>query len=235
MAGSTREWCLIDQTAHYHASGGNLDALVEFTYLGTGGLRIEDGANGMTRLYYAARFDWCSAAKILLENGADVHLGRPSHGMTPLHIAATWDRRDAAVLLLDAGARVNDCDQHGWTALHFAAGHNHPQMCKLLMSRGASLDARNNGGDDPEVSACNNGRWRTANLLAAVRAAGGWQPYVDAPRKELLALRQRLPALRDRGRAAPSSSVRAHERLFLKVPDDVFSHVLAFWRSDRDD
>ncbi|KAH8045314.1 hypothetical protein JL720_16729 [Aureococcus anophagefferens] len=36
------------------------------------------------------------------------------------------------------------------------------------------------------------------------------------------------------GRAAPSSSVRAHERLFLKTPDDVFGHVLAFWRSDRD-
>ena len=74
----------------------------------------------------------------------------------------------------------------------------------------------------------------TADLLAAVRAAGGWLPYVDAPRKELLALRQRLPALRDRGRAAPSSSVRAHERLFLDTPDDVFTSVLAFWRSDRD-
>ena len=157
--------------------------------------------------------------------------------MTPLHIAATWARRDAAVLLLDAGARVNDCDQHGWTALHFAAGHNHPKMCKLLMSRGASLDARTNGGDDPEQKsvACVGTRARTtANLLAAVRAAGGWQPYVDAPRKELLALRQRLPALRDRGRAAPSSSVRAHERLFLKTPDDVFTSVLAFWRTDRD-
>jgi hypothetical protein len=33
--------------------------------------------------------------------------------------------------------------------------------------------------------------------------------------------------------------VRAHERLFLKTPDDtsddVFSHVLSFWRSPRDD
>ena len=68
-----------------------------------------------------------------------------------------------------------------------------------------------------------------------MRAAGGWQPYVDAPRKELLTLRQRLPALRDRGRAAPSSSVRAHERLFLDALDDVFTSILAFWRSERDD
>ena len=48
-------------------------------------------------------------------------------------------------------------------------------------------------------------------------------------------VRQRLPALRERGRAAPSSSSRAHERLFLEAPEDVFTSVLAFWRSDRDD
>ena len=74
----------------------------------------------------------------------------------------------------------------------------------------------------------------TADLLAAVRAAGGWAAYVHAPRAALLALRRELPSLRDRGRAAPSSSVRAHERLFLDTPDDVFTSVLAFWRTDRD-
>ncbi|KAK7232651.1 spectrin binding protein [Aureococcus anophagefferens] len=108
-------------------------------------------------------------------------------------------------------------------------------MCKLLLSRGASLDARNNDGDDPESQARVYNYTTAADFLAAVRAAGGWLPWLNAPRKELIALRRRLPALRDRGRAAPASSVRAHERLFLKTPDDVFSHVLAFWRSDRDD
>ncbi|KAH8072905.1 hypothetical protein JL720_10992 [Aureococcus anophagefferens] len=110
-------------------------------------------------------------------------------------------------------------------------------MCKLLLSRGASLDARNNDGDDPEARARAYDHTTTADFLAAVRAAGGWLPYVNAPRKELLALRRRLPALRERGRAAPSSSVRAHERLFLRkdVPDDIFSLVLTFWHSARDD
>ena len=79
------------------------------------------------------------------------------------------------------------------------------------------------------------GQTTIADLLAAVRAAGGWLPYVNAPRKELLALRQRLPALRERGRASMSSSVRLHERLFLGTPDDIFRNVLTFWRSDRDD
>jgi hypothetical protein len=108
-------------------------------------------------------------------------------------------------------------------------------MCKLLLSRGASLDARNHDGRDPEAWAQRCGSTTTADFLAAIRAAGGWLPWLEAPRKELLALRQRLPALRDRGRAAPSSSVRAHERLFLDAPDDVFTSILAFWRSERDD
>ncbi|KAH8069765.1 hypothetical protein JL721_5655 [Aureococcus anophagefferens] len=97
-------------------------------------------------------------------------------------------------------------------------------MCKLLLSRGFSPDARSNSGRDPESYARVHGHTTTADLLAAVRAAGGWLPYVNAPRKELIALRQRLPALRERGRAAPSSSVRAHERLFLDVPDDVLTN-----------
>ena len=71
-----------------------------------------------------------------------------------------------------------------------------------------------------------------AALFLDVRAAGGWQPYVDAPRKELFKFRKALPSLQ-RG----PSSVPAHvERLFtdLGVPDEVFRHVLAFWRSARD-
>ncbi|KAH8053248.1 spectrin binding protein [Aureococcus anophagefferens] len=75
----------------------------------------------------------------------------------------------------------------------------------------------------------------TAAFLAKVRAAGGWDKYVHEPRADLLALRQQLPSLRERGRASPST-VRAHERLFLNtsLPDEVFSHILAFWRTSRD-
>ena len=79
-----------------------------------------------------------------------------------------------------------------------------------------------------------HGHSTAAGFLAAVRAEGGWLSWLNAPRAELLALRHRLPALRERGRAAPLSKVPLHERLFLKTPDDAFSHVLTFWRSDRD-
>ena len=230
-----RELAFVDLTQRQLASG-DIDALVRVSDLGDGEMLIENAPDhGETRLYYALRRGWCAAITWLLEQGADVNVRRPGGVWTPLHCAALEDHCDAAVLLLDVDARVDDRNRYGETALHCAAYHGHTNMCKLLVSRGASLDARDINGDDPEASARVQGRTAEADFLAAVRAAGGWQPYVDSPRKELLALRQRLPALRDRGRAAPSSSVRAHERLFLKTPEDVFSHVLAFWRSDRDD
>ena len=106
-------------------------------------------------------------------------------------------------------------------------------MCKLLVSRGASLDAIAREGNAEAYSRFHN-QPTTADFLAAVRAAGGWAGYVDAPRKELLALRRQLPSLRERGRAAPSSSVSVHERLFVEVPDDVFVHAVSFWRGPRD-
>ena len=234
----SQEQSLIDQTVRFHAAGGDIDALVRVSNDGSDGVRFEDAPHGRgaTRLNNAAFRGYCSAIKTLLKLGADVNLGVPSNPThTPLHIASWEGHRDAAVLLLEAGVRVDDRDGNGRTALHISARKNHPKMCRILVSHGASLDARNNADNIPEASARHRGCTTAADFLAAVRAAGGWLSYINAPRKELLALRQRLPALRKRGRAAPSSSVRAHERLFLDAPGDVFGHVLAFWRSDRDD
>ena len=229
-----RELAFIEQTKRQLAPGV-IDALVRVSVHGESGVRIDnapDHARGVTRLYYAAHCGWCAAITWLLEQGADVLVDNPSGGWTPLHAAAYYDQRDAAVLLLDAGARVDDRDHCGHTALHFAAWNGQIVLCKLLLSRGASLDARTNDGDDPEARARRLDHPATADFLAAVRAAGGWRPYIDAPRKELLALRRELPTL---FRTGPCRA-RAQARLFLdtRVPDDVFAHVLAFWRGARD-
>ena len=242
---SSFERSLIDQIVPYHAAGGDIDAPIWVTFDSSDGsdrVRIEDGNDGIeeldqvaTLLFCAAREGWSSAVTCCLERGADVNLREEDTFWTALEIASYKGHCDAAVLLLDAGARVDDRSANGWTALHYAAVENNSKMCKLLLSRGASLDVRDEDDRDPEALARNYHLTTTADFFAAVRAAGGWLPYVNAPRKELLALRRRLPALRDRGRAAAASSVRAHEQLFLKTPDDAFGHVLAFWRSDRDD
>ena len=209
------------------------------------GVSIEGPQYGRayTLLYYAVGSGWCPAITWLIKNGADVDAGEPRTGMTPLHRAtrqhgsrdADAAERLAPVLLLDAGARVDERDLAGRTALHYAVESENEETCKLILSRGASLDLLPNYYFVPGANIQNRRSMATATFLAKVRAAGGWDKYVHEPRAELLALRRELPSLRERGRASPST-VRAHERLFLNtsLPDEAFSHILAFWRTSRD-
>ena len=75
----------------------------------------------------------------------------------------------------------------------------------------------------------------TLSASVCIKCTVGWHAVIHiAPRAALLALRRELPALRESGRATSPSSVPAHERLFFQAPDDVFSHIIKFWRSDRD-
>ena len=160
-----------------------------------------------------------------------------------------------AVFLLDAGARVDARDKDSYTSLFHVAVFGECAMVKLLLSRGASVHTVSAPHDDeypwithpndPEAFARSYARaldiendpasqapLEAADLLADVRAAGGWAAYVAAPRNQLLAFRRLLPALRREPPSAP-----AHlERLFLdpNFPEDVFMHVFTFWRCNRD-
>ncbi|KAH8091102.1 hypothetical protein JL720_5983 [Aureococcus anophagefferens] len=222
-----RERSFLEEAQHQVASGRRVDALVSVFDDGDG-VRIEENAHVVTRLYHAAGKGWCSAITWLLEQGADVHVRRPGGVWTPLLEAAWCDQHDAAVLLLDAGARVDDRTYSGWTALHYAAAKGRTDMCKLLLSRGAWLDVRTNYGDDPEARARFRGRMATADVLAAVRAAGGWRPYCTAQRPyctaQFLELRRELRA----PGAVAESGERLYERVFVELPNDVFPRVLAF-------
>ena len=72
----------------------------------------------------------------------------------------------------------------------------------------------------------------TAAFLEKVMAAGGWKPYSNAPRVELVQLRELCE--RDRATPPPESIL---ERLFdvAALPNEVFWNVISFWRSSRDD
>ena len=240
----TRERSFLEEAQRHVASGRSVDALAALYHEGDG-VRIEQHADGRTRLYHAASSGWCSAITWLLEQRADVHAGWPSHGWTPLHGAAARGQHDAAVLLLDADARVDDRTRGGSTALHLAAHDGRIVLCKLLLSRGASLDPRANDGEDPEARARRCGRTATVDVLAAVRAAGGWAAYVAAPRVQLRVLR----ILCEQGRAvAPAgllarlfpceterrASLRSARNAPATLPTELFSHIIKFWRGDRD-
>ena len=223
-----------------------------------------------TPLGLAARRGWCSAIDWLVKKGADVNKADPIH--MPLHGAVARNRLAAARSLLDAGADVNARNKLRKTPLHFAADLGDFQMCKLLLSHGADSGICDMFGVEPEemarrrVRGARDGQfkslpWKNETqiaeqvhaLLVAVREAGGWQAYLDAPRRELLAFRRQLPGPRRRANAPaflerlflafrrqlPGPRRRANaptvlERLFLEVPEDVFTHTLRFWRTDRD-
>ena len=228
------------------ASGGDINRVVDvYNINGSLPVRIEgigDWSMRATLLQNASQFGWCGAMRWLLNRGALVEGRDEINRSTPLHVAALNGQENAAVLLLNAGGQVDARNRFSGTPLDSAARYGQTRLCKLLLSRGASLDATNSQGLDPEASArqraedVSNYQYpddtalRTADLLAEVRAAGGWNMYVAAPRQELLAFRRELPTLR----CAPPSAPAHLERLFLEVPEDVFIHVVSFWRTPRD-
>ena len=190
-----------------------------------------------TFLHHAAHQGWCTAIRWLLQH-SPANAGHNSLGPSRvLHTAVENGHCDAVAILIDAGEQIESLDGVGRTSLHCAARQNLCSMCKLLLKRGASLDSKYRHAQTPEEYArfwrqsLKSGRGAyAADLLAAVRAAGGWSAYVAQPRAALLAFRRDLPTLRRLG----PPSVRAHEWLFAEAPADVCTHALAFWQSDRD-
>ena len=199
-------------------------------------LKQSTTAAAQTPLQFAVGRGWVKVMEYLLaRDDVDVDANGYSRSsgkvQKPLHRAVEHKNRKAVELLLGAGARVDCGDTYGRTPLHYAAAYASQDIVKLLLSRGAALDARDDFGilAGAQVS---NSKTGMARFLAEIRRAGGWNAFVRVPRNQLLALRRELPTLR---RHSPCR-VRVHARLFLdaRVPDDVFMHVLAFWRSDRD-
>jgi hypothetical protein len=239
----------LEETRAWYAAGDHdIDSLcrVELldAYSPDAHVRVyETGPDLGTRLGHACHYAWRKAMRWLIDHGADVNFAYSLNRWTPLHEAISTRNSpasgcfDAVIMLLDAGARIDAVDWAGRTVLHrvFFGGWLELLLpvCKLLLSRGAPF-ATDADGYDPIRFARDARERHAANLLAEVRSAGGWQPYVQAPRTALLALRRELPALRESGRAVAPSSAPVHERLFFQAPDDVFSYIIAFWRSDRD-
>lgn len=189
--------------------------------------------------------DKSDLVNILIGRGADVR--RSTHfvdgfpDLTPLHFCK-WSREAAA--LLDAGAEVDAIRSDGSTPLCHAACKNRIDVVRLLLRRGADITIAANDGRDAKSYARDG---ETLRLLTEVAAAGSWKSYVKEPRLALV----RLRLLCARGRARPPSTDPLFQRLFgssgssvrstraskrLKpLPEEVFWHVLSFWRTSRDD
>jgi hypothetical protein len=213
---------------------------------------------GLTLLHAVARRADCEAIRFLLRHGARVDQDNRRNWL-PIHYAINGYPgcpMAAVKVLLDAGADINaeiGAGTHcGWTVLTYAASEEEYEIVRFLLRRGAIVR-------ECDIETCvgiSSPDYRAiADLLVAVRAAGGWKPYVRAPRARLLALRHFCL----RGDAAPPAG-GVIERLFSRpsekkvdgkrrtraatrkaslsrtdLPKEVVYHVLEYWRSARDD
>src|SRR5262245_61977506 len=107
---------------------------------------------GDTPLHLASAALRVDAAKLLLENGADVN-AQNRRGATALHYACDPRPRSAGVwnpeaqatlidLLIEYGAKVDHADKGGATALHRAVRARSAAAVRSLLKNGASVEVR---------------------------------------------------------------------------------------------
>jgi uncharacterized protein len=125
--------------------------------------------DGWTPLHLAAFFGHLEAARILLNQGAQVK-ARSTNAMenTPLHAAAAGRHAEIAKLLLDHGA-TPDARQHGgWTPMHSAAQNGDVEMAKILVAAGADIRVRAENNQTPMDLALTKGQQGMVDFLEAI-------------------------------------------------------------------
>ena len=104
----------------------------------------ECDAIGLTPLQYAACWSQLSAAKLLIERGADVNRAK---SWTPLHYAAAVGQEKLAEVLLETDADINIRSKaDDTTPLHAATVKKQAAMVRFLIDHGASLDLATKSG-----------------------------------------------------------------------------------------
>ena len=200
------------------------------------------------------RLDRSDAVRLLLAHGADANL---EAAVRPL----LWcEYPEEMTVLLDAGADPNADNPLNCMIMDYDNGL---AMAKVLVRRGANVFYKDDSGrdveydvlhyiDDPEDDDEKKEKELFLAFLRAVKAAGSYKAYARAPRIELV----RLRSLCARHKAAPPPDpvlerlfeTPAFERDLVEcphtkaaraaappLPNEVFWHVLSFWRTSRDD
>jgi ankyrin repeat protein len=101
-----------------------------------------------TPLHSAARYGASSAAKFLLDRGAEVGV-KDESGNTPLHLSSIYGHHQIVDLLIRKGADFGIANAQGFTPLYLAALYGNPQSTKLLLAHGAETDTVDAEGNTP--------------------------------------------------------------------------------------
>ncbi len=150
---------------HEAAATGNARRLK--TILGQSRTRV-NAANpeGFTPLGLAGFFGHLDAAKVLLENGADVNATSPSRfANTALDAAVAGNRTDVVKVLLAAHGNPNVRSEGNATPLHKAAQHGNLAIVEMLVAAGADVNAVRDGGIKPIDDAEKEGHATVVSFL----------------------------------------------------------------------
>lgn len=91
----------------------------------------------------------------MVELGADINLPCDEDMTPPVSRAGGfWNHEDIARYLVEKGANLNQVDKKGNTPLHIAAYNGRKDLCAFYLDHGAKLEAKNNNGFTPFLSAC---------------------------------------------------------------------------------
>ncbi|MFL5778683.1 MAG: ankyrin repeat domain-containing protein [Chloroflexota bacterium] len=127
--------------------------------------------DGFTALHFAAYFGKPTAARVLVDRGAQIDaVAENETQVQPLHSATSAHQTEVCRLLLASGAPVNVAQQGGWTPLHQAAHVGDPELVELFLSAGADPSARAESGETPADMAESAGHPDVATRLRAISA-----------------------------------------------------------------
>jgi len=121
-------------------------------------------SDGFIPLHLACFFGQSEAAKILVQQGADVNAVSPSR-IAVIHSAAASRNAVIVKLVLQAGANPNLQQQGGYTALHEAAMHNSVERAQVLLDAGADRTIRSDDGLTAAEMAAQKGNQEVLELL----------------------------------------------------------------------
>ena len=140
---TTDPWAL-----HRAVTAGNLGRMQVLIAAGADLNAIETDGD-FAPLHFAARLGQTSAAKLLLDAGADPNIAN-SVGMTPLLVASHFGTASIVKLLIEHGADVDALGtEQGIAALHVAAENGDAQIVRLLLDAGATIPIKNAFGYTP--------------------------------------------------------------------------------------